>query len=148
MTTDKIKDILGRLYKNHPQAVMDSQQLKDHLYTIQISMQEYMLIWAGQVSNALERIEYDSQIPSHLKEHLRYYYADIIDTYRPFKGLKDAETHLKKVNAYYNEKFGNDYEFNYLFGISDRIYERISGLASKSGKREKASVFKNSTWED
>ena len=142
-------DVVKRMqakYPNFPD--MSEKEYKYLIRQTEISIEEYMLIKAKQVSIVLEA----------LKEELtEYEWLTLKATYSwlkswekdDFSGYEDAKAHLEKVDRYYMDKYGHHYDLWYidkdrqieLIKWSNELKSRLSKKYKKSGKQKKERII-------
>ena len=97
------------------------KQVNDDIY--EISVKEYMVIWCYQIATAIERMEEDTDIPDWAIREIKRL-NEYVQTWRPFKGYKEAVQHLKTVNAYHHEKYGEEYIWYNVLEWGDEFERR------------------------
>ena len=141
---DVVKRMQAR-YPNFPD--MSQKEYKYLIWQTEISIEEYMLIKAKQVSTALEALrqeltEYEWSI-LNVSSWLKSWQKD------DFSGYEDAKAHLEKVDRYYMDKYGQHYDLWYidkareieLIRWSDELKNRLAKKYKKSGKQKKESIL-------
>lgn len=142
---DVVKRMQAR-YPNFPD--LSHKEYKYLVWQTEISMQEYMLITAKQVSMALEAVKEkftDHEWAALMGEYnwLKSWQKD------DFAGYEVAKAHLEKVDRYHLDKYGQHYDLWYinkerqieLIKWSDELKDRLIEKYKKGEKAKKQSIL-------
>ena len=133
-------------YPNFPD--MSQKEYKYLIWQTEISIEEYMLIKAKQVSTALEALR--QELTEHEWSTLNASYSWLKSWQKDdFSGYEQARSHLEKVDRYYMDKYGQHYDLWYidkekeieLTSWSDELKGRLSIKYKRSGKTKKESIL-------
>ena len=142
-------DVVKRMqakYPNFPD--MSEKEYKYLISQTEISIEEYMLIKAKQISIVLESFkekltEYEWLTLKATYSWLKSWQKD------DFSGYEDAKTHLEKVDRYYMDKYGHHYDLWYidkdnqveLLNWSKELENRILKKFGKGERPKKKSII-------
>lgn len=128
---EELRGIYGLLYNKFPR--LNDKDYKDLVYKTEISMKEFMLIFAYQMDRAISKAKKSNKFPKYaIKEMEEDNYwirswkvkkeVNGIESWE-FEGVDEAIYHLTQVQGWFFGEYGFDYVFTYLLDYDKTYYD-------------------------